>query len=106
MLRKPLVAAMARHRAATHDEVCAASAPTAWAAAMMMAIVLPKPTRAATTADVTIDRRMTGSADFWRIVRKTGSGFPHDAPLKGLSIGWTPKVVSAFGARCSRSLAV
>jgi hypothetical protein len=57
------MAAVAKHKDATHDDVCAASAPTAWAAAMMMAIVLPKPTRAATTADVTIDRRMTGSAD-------------------------------------------
>ena len=53
---------MARHRAATQEEVCAASAPTACAAAMMIAIVLPNPTRAATTADVTIDRRMSGSA--------------------------------------------
>jgi hypothetical protein len=54
----PLVAAMDRHRAATHEVVWAGSAPTAWAAAMMSAIVLPNPTRAATTADVTIDRRM------------------------------------------------
>ena len=52
------MAAVARQRDATQDEVWAGSAPTAWAAAMMMAIVLPNPTRAATTADVTIDRRM------------------------------------------------
>ena len=57
-LRKPLVAAMLRQSAATQEEVWAEVAPTAWAAAMMSAIVLPKPTRAATTADVTIDSRI------------------------------------------------
>src|SRR3954465_8297559 len=41
-LRNPAVAAMLRHRAATHDEVWAASAPTALVASMMIAIVLPK----------------------------------------------------------------
>ena len=58
MLRTALVRAMLRHRAATQEAVWSASAPTARAAAMMIAMVLPKPTRAATTAEVTIDRRM------------------------------------------------
>ncbi|GEO18363.1 hypothetical protein MAE02_60590 [Microvirga aerophila] len=54
------MAAIDRHRAATQEEVCAASAPTAFAAAMMIAMVLPNPTRAATTAEVMIDRRILG----------------------------------------------
>src|SRR5690606_17132584 len=54
-LRYPLVAATARHRAATQDDVCATSAPTACAAATMSATVPPKPTSAATMADITTD---------------------------------------------------
>src|SRR3954469_19611676 len=57
-LRNPAVTAMLRHRAATQDEVWAGSAPTALAASMMMAIVLPNPIRAAITAETTMDRRI------------------------------------------------
>src|SRR4051794_19720977 len=62
-LRNPAVAAMLRHRAATHDEVWAASAPTALVASMMIAIVLPKPIRAAMTPETTMDRRIVAAPD-------------------------------------------
>ena len=62
-LKNPAVAAMLRHRAATQDEVCAASAPTALAASRMIAIVLPKPIRAATIPETTMDRRIFAAPD-------------------------------------------
>lgn len=49
---------MLRQMAATHDVVCAAVAPSACAAAMTIATVLPNPTRAATKAEETMDGRM------------------------------------------------
>ena len=61
-LSKPPVAAMARQSAATQDEVWPESAPTARAAATTMAIVPPKPTSAATTAEMTTDARRAGRA--------------------------------------------
>jgi hypothetical protein len=62
---------MLRQSAATHDEVCAGVAPTACAAAMMSAMVLPKPTRAATIAEVMIDSRIgRSSVQAWPFRRK------------------------------------
>ena len=56
--RKALLAAMDRQRPMTAEEVCAGVAPTACDAATMRARVPPKPTRAATTAEVTIEERI------------------------------------------------
>lgn len=50
---------MARQSPATQDEVCAGVAPTAWAAAIMIASVPAKPTSAATTAEAITEMRIS-----------------------------------------------
>jgi hypothetical protein len=49
--------------AAIQDEVCSGLAPTAFAAARMMATDPPKPTNTATTAEITTEARILHPAD-------------------------------------------
>ncbi len=58
---------MLRQIAATHDVVWAAFAPTACAAAMTIAMVLPKPTRAAMKAEETMEGRKPQIPMVWKL---------------------------------------